>query len=475
MWLLRPLLPILAGLMSILVKLLILPLYKIIVLVRIRLARMVISARGVLFLLFTNRYIFHATLIVISVTTLASQLQPKQATAFDAGQRSLLYTLATKGQDELVEEQVQPGSTIGDAHYLGADTISAAQNIDFDYAITDEDVLADMTVPGSLAFQPGSEQLGDSSTDVTTPSSPSEETPTEPARSKTETHIVKSGETIASIANRYQVNVGTILWANNLTAKSTLRPGDELKVPAASGVLYTIKSGDTIGRIAARYGVEERDVLQANGLGAMHTLRIGNELVIPGVKPPTVATKPPATTRPLAVKNTPRTTRTTSNSSDDTASEPDVPIARLSNKATDLYQEIVKNGAQKPDEKTTTRATRLLWPTDLRIITQYYGWLHTGVDIDGDFNNRILAAEDGVVDKAGWNNGGYGLQIILDHDKGLRTRYAHASKIFVQPGEQVKRGQTIGMIGTTGRSTGTHLHFEVYLNGVRKNPLTYVR
>jgi murein DD-endopeptidase MepM/ murein hydrolase activator NlpD len=87
----------------------------------------------------------------------------------------------------------------------------------------------------------------------------------------------------------------------------------------------------------------------------------------------------------------------------------------------------------------------------------------------------IYASEDGVVETAGWNSGGYGLQIIINHGGGTKTRYAHSSKLFVKAGDTVKRGQTIAMVGTTGRSTGTHLHYEVYINNKRVNPLAYAK
>jgi murein DD-endopeptidase MepM/ murein hydrolase activator NlpD len=79
------------------------------------------------------------------------------------------------------------------------------------------------------------------------------------------------------------------------------------------------------------------------------------------------------------------------------------------------------------------------------------------------------------VEQAGWNSSGYGLQIVIDHLDGRKTRYGHASKLFVHLGDTVHKGQAIAMVGTTGRSTGTHLHFEVYSNGKRKNPLAYIK
>lgn len=98
---------------------------------------------------------------------------------------------------------------------------------------------------------------------------------------------------------------------------------------------------------------------------------------------------------------------------------------------------------------------------------------HTGVDIGASSGSAIIAANDGKVILAGWN-GGYGKCVIVDHGGGITTLYAHCSSINVSYGQHVSRGQTIARVGTTGNSTGPHLHFEVRLNGAYKNPLNYV-
>ncbi len=96
------------------------------------------------------------------------------------------------------------------------------------------------------------------------------------------------------------------------------------------------------------------------------------------------------------------------------------------------------------------------------------------MDVDGHYDSPIYASESGVVEVSGWGRG-YGIQSVVNHENGYKTRYAHMSQIYVSVGQRVSKGEVIGMIGTTGFSTGTHLHFEVYVNGVRKNPLLYVR
>lgn len=117
------------------------------------------------------------------------------------------------------------------------------------------------------------------------------------------------------------------------------------------------------------------------------------------------------------------------------------------------------------------------WP--LRAgINSYYGYrwgnFHTGIDIAGDKGDPFVAAAGGKVTVSGWG-GGFGNMILIDHGNGVVTRYGHATKLLVSPGEQVSKGQTIGLVGSTGNSTGPHLHFEVIVNGDTVNPLNYLQ
>ena len=100
--------------------------------------------------------------------------------------------------------------------------------------------------------------------------------------------------------------------------------------------------------------------------------------------------------------------------------------------------------------------------------------MHSGVDIPGPVGTAIYATADGVVGRTGWV-GGYGNLIELEHGKGIQTRYGHLSSISVTPGSRVKRGQLIGLMGSTGRSTGSHLHYEVRIDGRAVNPIPFLR
>ena len=100
--------------------------------------------------------------------------------------------------------------------------------------------------------------------------------------------------------------------------------------------------------------------------------------------------------------------------------------------------------------------------------------MHNGIDIGAAGGTNIVASEEGVVVTATWNEGGYGWYVIIYHGEGISTLYAHASKLLVKAGDQVRRGQVIALVGNTGASRGDHLHFEVRLNGTPRNPLDYL-
>lgn len=248
-------------------------------------------------------------------------------------------------------------------------------------------------------------------------------------------YTILNGDTISGIAHKFNVSVATILWSNNLTERSLLQPGMTLKILPTTGILHRVVRGETIAGIAKKYKADTQKILDTNNLSSANQIKIGQDLIIPdGIRPASISTTIVRTT------NTGKTT--------------------------------VSKTSLSPTNPNT--GTKLLWPAGVRRISQYFGWRHTGLDIAGPVGTPIYAAEDGVVETAGWNSGGYGNYIIINHGDGLRTLYGHASKLFVSRGEKVTRGQVIMAMGSTGRSTGSHLHFEVRINGF-KNPLSYIR
>lgn len=256
-------------------------------------------------------------------------------------------------------------------------------------------------------------------------------------------HTVQPGEVIGSIAQSYGISVATILWANGLSVRSYIRPGDTLIILPTDGVLHTVKSGDTVSKIARLYGGEESKIIAYNTLAAGgSSLSVGQQLIVPGGEK----------------------TQTVSQT-----------VAQNVTESTRKYTAL-SNVAAPPPSVAAPAGSGYIWPTTVRRITQYYGLKHTGVDIAGPIGTPLYASKSGTVIKSQCGyNGGYGCYIIVDHGNGVQTLYAHASQLYVSVGEQVIQGQTIALMGSTGRSTGPHIHFEVRVNGKRTNPFSYVK
>lgn len=151
-----------------------------------------------------------------------------------------------------------------------------------------------------------------------------------------------------------------------------------------------------------------------------------------------------------------------------------------SNPLVAAVDEIILEGAMV---KTAARSTTymsdsgMIWPTTATRVSSYYGERgggHSGLDIDGDFGDPVWAAKSGTVTSAGYN-GSYGNDVVIDHGGNVKTRYSHLQTISVEAGDTVEIGQQIGTEGSTGNSTGSHLHFEVIISGDTVNPLTYIK
>lgn len=420
---------------------------------KLRVQHLAIPARGFILFFITNRYLSHTVVIGALIITIGGNIKGRMAHAQDVGQKSLLFALASDEHVDILEEDVNPQEMKSNPKYLDSSTIESVPHIDFDYDEDLDPIQPSLSVPGAIAVQPYETDAAD--------------TKVKPTRTKTETYVVKEGDTVSTIAHEFGVNVGTILWNNNLTERQYIRPGDSLKIPPVSGIIAVAKSGDTISKIATRYGADADEIIAFNNLST-DQVKNGSELIIPNGKPPEIEQ---TRTQILARRDEILHSDEVSPSAKPNAKPATPP------KTTTLANLVSPVATKKPQDLDAKElpATRLLWPTSGHVITQYYGWKHTGVDIDGDYSSPLYAAADGVVETAGWNSGGYGLQIIINHPNGMKTRYAHSSKMFVKVGDEVKKGQVIAMMGTTGRSTGTHLHFEVYTNGKRTNPLSYIR
>lgn len=244
------------------------------------------------------------------------------------------------------------------------------------------------------------------------------------------TYKVQGGDTLSSIAQKFGVSVETIKWANLdkiVSDKAVLHPGDELQIPPVTGVVHKVKSGDTVYSLGKRYGVSAQNIVNFpfNTYADDETfaLAIGSNIVVPdGEMPEEVPIAP----RPLPVT-------------------------------------LVAGGTGQ-----------FIWPAQ-GVITQYPVWYHMAVDIANPSAPDISAGETGIVVTRECLKWGYGCYIILDHGNGFQTLYSHMQSFYVALGEKVSKGQSIGRMGSTGRSTGTHVHFEVRKGGVLQNPLNYLR
>ncbi len=253
---------------------------------------------------------------------------------------------------------------------------------------------------------------------------------------------VQPGDTLIGIATSFGISPATILTENKMNEASTLKPGQELSILPTTGITYSLKDGDTQESILNKYKVSEDAFLDANNLESFEDLAIGAIVVIP--------------LDSVAVPAAPK------------------PASRFVK--SDTGRVSLKTAAAPSN--LISSAVSFIWPTSVRTITQGFSSRHTGLDISNSRKESIYAAADGFVEISGYQTNGYGNTIVINHGNGLKTRYGHASALYVSAGDYVKQGQEIAKIGNTGRvrgATGIHLHFEIMKNGVRVNPLSYVR
>jgi len=245
-------------------------------------------------------------------------------------------------------------------------------------------------------------------------------------------YTVVEGDTVSSISKKFDVSEDTIRWENDLTKKAVLKPDQTLRILPETGVSHRVSKGDTIYSIAKKYTVDAQVIANFPGNTFVNdetfSLAVGQSLIIPEGTPPAEA---PALPSYLARKT--------------------------------------------PDAGTVVASGDFVWPTSGNI-SQGFRWYHPGVDIANRASPDVLAADSGTVILAGWpDNSGYGLRVIVDHGNGMTTLYAHLQKVYVVSGQRVLRGNSVGQMGSTGRSTGTHLHFEIRRAGEPQSPLDYLR
>ncbi|MCF8011276.1 MAG: M23 family metallopeptidase [Clostridiales bacterium] len=224
---------------------------------------------------------------------------------------------------------------------------------------------------------------------------------------------VKEGDTLSEIACRYSISTDKLAALNNLTDKNLIYVGQIIHLPV-SVVVHEVSRGETLSCIASNYNVDANYVAHYNNLEDGSNLCVGNKICIP-VEGYSLAKS--------------------------------LPVGKLP------------------------------WPVDGWISSPFgmrNGRLHEGVDLGANTGTPVRAAREGRVTIAA-SRGTYGLTVIIDHGSGLTTLYAHCSSLLVREGEWVRAGEKIARVGSTGRSTGPHLHFEVRLEGISYDPLLCLR
>jgi len=247
-------------------------------------------------------------------------------------------------------------------------------------------------------------------------------------RSQVENYSVRGGDTLETIAKRFDISVDTIKWANDLKT-DVIKPNQNLKIPPITGIVHKVASGETIYTIAKKYKTEAQNIVNFpfNDFTDLDTfaLTAGQTLFVPdGViedKPVYTATK---------------------------------------------FIASIQTGVRG--------SSNFIWPTS-GIITQNPAWYHMALDIASPASPAVVAADAGTVTYAGCLNWGYGCHVVIDHGNGYQTLYGHLSSYSPDAGSTVYQGQQIGVMGSTGRSTGTHLHFEIRSGGVLQNPWNFLK
>lgn len=239
-----------------------------------------------------------------------------------------------------------------------------------------------------------------------------------PPPNRISVYVVRPGDTLSEIADMFGVSVNTIIWANNLSNARDVHPGETLIILPISGIERTVVKGDTLKSLAKKYNADADEIAQYNGLDPASPLTIGSTIIIPGGE-----FAVPTTNKPYS------------------RSIKEPYLGGSGSAQPNYYQNPVPGG----------------------LITQgLHGW--NGIDIGARSGTPARAAADGTViisrGNGGWN-GGYGNYVVIAHENGSQTLYSHLKSTIVTSGQYVSAGQIIGYIGSTGLSTGPHLHFEV--------------
>lgn len=331
-----------------------------------------------------------------------------------------------------------------------------------------------------------------------------------PAREQTVTYTVRQGDTLKRIAARYGIDVPTILYSNDVPRPDSLTVGMQLRLLPLPGMEYKVEKGDTVLSIADKLNVPSQMILDypPNNLTAETPLQVDQTIMVPGGSPEHVvaearvepvsrgASKPPERPQPRVdpPKSDPQSTGNSDSSSNNdrsSATNPGDKAGRQDASGTapaptpKPKPTVAPKPTAKPDTSTNASANsyksgtgNMIWPVN-GTITQYFSSRHNGLDIAISAGTPIHAADSGKVVWAGWRTDGLGYCVMIDHMDGYSTVYGHMIRQpAVYVGQYVSRGQVIGYIGSTGHSTGPHVHFMVKGGNAAshnyRNPLAFL-
>ncbi len=261
------------------------------------------------------------------------------------------------------------------------------------------------------------------------------------------TYVVKPGDTISTIASKFSISTNTLLWANDLTKKSVLKQGQKLTILPVSGLQYTVGKGDTLSGIAKKFDADLEEIIAFNDLEDNKSIRVGMKLIVPNAELPFEKPVAPVKTAKVVTKEAPKV----------------------------VVQPVAENKPTTPDVATDVDASQKTVIEDEPVSKGYFTFPMPGsvltqgahgynsIDLGAPVGTPVLAAASGkvIVAKPANYNGGYGKYIVIEHENGTQTLYAHLSSVLVVVDDQVTKGEKIALSGNTGRSTGPHLHFEV--------------
>tara|TARA_A100001037_G_C15146235_1_gene636458 strand:- start:1902 stop:2933 length:1032 start_codon:yes stop_codon:yes gene_type:complete len=260
-------------------------------------------------------------------------------------------------------------------------------------------------------------------------------------------YVVRSGDTLFGISEKYGISPETILWSNPILKDDPhlLRAEQELLISPVSGVLRVVYEGDTVEGLASVYRSDVDDIVNwpSNNIDSENPqLVLGEVIVVPGGE------------RDFVQWTVPRVARAKRNP---------LPAGAGPGACAGGYQ----GGA--------IGSGTFIWPAANRFLSGYnYSGYHQAIDIAAGLGDPIYASDSGVVVFAGWSNWGYGYMVVIDHGNGWQTLYSHLSQWNVSCGQSVYQGNVVGLSGSTGNSTGPHLHFEINYQGTRVNPWNYL-